>query len=118
MRTAYCIAFRGDRFLMVYNPRREGWEMPGGKVEEGESFIEAARREFREESGMDVIIVGGRETDDGMVFCGQVTGAAGRGEMEADLFDQLPERLAFPRCEYAPLIAWAREVLQGGSQVN
>ncbi len=114
MRTAYCIAFRGDRFLMVYNPRREGWEMPGGKVEEGESYIEAARREFREESGMEVVIVSGKDTDEGMVFCGEVTGIAGRGEMEIGFFDELPERLAFPICEYAPLIAWAREVLQSG----
>lgn len=113
MRTAYCIAFRGNRFLMVYNPRREGWEMPGGKVEEGESYIEAARREFLEESGMEVAIVSGKDTDDGMVFCGEVTGTAGRGEMEAGFFDELPEQLAFPICEYAPLIAWAREILQG-----
>ena len=113
MRTAYCIAFRGDCFLMVYNPRREGWEMPGGKVEDGESYIDAARREFREESGMDVVIVSGRNTDDGMVFCGEVSESEDRGEMEVDFFDQLPERLAFPRCEYAPLIAWAQEALRG-----
>lgn len=109
MRTAYCIAFRGDRFLMVYNPKRAGWEMPGGKVEEGEDHIDAARREFREESGMDVVIVVGKDTDDGMVFCGEVGGTVGRGEMEARFFDELPERLAFPLCEYAPLIAWARK---------
>ena len=113
MRTAYCIAFRGDRFLMVYNPKREGWEMPGGKVEEGEGDIDAAKREFREESGMDVTIVVGKGTDDGMVFCGEVGGIVGQGEMEARLFDELPERLAFPLCEYAPLIAWAREALRG-----
>ena len=79
MRTAYCIAFCGDRFLMVYNPKRNGWEMPGGKVEEGECDIEAARREFREECGMDVDIVCGLETEDGMVFCGEVRERIGQG---------------------------------------
>ena len=47
-----------------------------------------------------------------MVFCGEVGGIVGQGEMEARLFDELPERLAFPLCEYAPLIAWAREALR------
>lgn len=113
MRTAYCIAFCGDRFLMVYNPKRNGWEMPGGKVEEGECDIEAARREFREECGMDVDIVCGLETEDGMVFCGEVRERIGQGEMEMRLFDELPEQLSFPYCEYAPMIAWAREARRG-----
>ena len=113
MRTVYCIAFRGDEFLMVYNPKRQGWEMPGGKVEEGESDPEAVRREFREESGMDVTILGSRGTEDGTVFSGEVGGAFGQGEMETRMFAKLPERLAFPRCEYAPLIDWARKVRDG-----
>ena len=37
MRTAYAIAFDGDRFLMVWHNKRNGWEMPGGHVEEGET---------------------------------------------------------------------------------
>ncbi len=46
--------------LMVKSPRR-GWEIPGGQVEQGERPAEAAAREAREESGIDVRI------DD---FCG------------------------------------------------
>jgi 8-oxo-dGTP pyrophosphatase MutT (NUDIX family) len=37
--------------LLVRNPKR-GWEMPGGTVEQGETFTEALRREIREESGI------------------------------------------------------------------
>jgi len=108
MRTVYCIAFRGDRFLMVYNPKREGWEMPGGKVEEGESDLQAVRREFREEAGRKVLITGSMETSDGRVFSGEVCEAEGEGEMKCQLFAELPDRLAFPRAEYQPLIGWAR----------
>lgn len=39
--------------LLIKGPRR-GWEMPGGQVEEGESLIDAAVRETKEESGIDI----------------------------------------------------------------
>lgn len=42
--------------LLIKGPRR-GWEMPGGQVEEGESLQEAAIRETKEESGIDVEMV-------------------------------------------------------------
>lgn len=37
--------------LMIQSPER-GWEVPGGRVEEGEDLIEALVREIREESGV------------------------------------------------------------------
>ncbi|NMH69357.1 NUDIX domain-containing protein [Bacillus sp. RO3] len=42
--------------LLIKGPRR-GWEMPGGQVEEGESLKEAAIRETKEESGIDIEVV-------------------------------------------------------------
>ncbi|MDQ0430151.1 8-oxo-dGTP pyrophosphatase MutT (NUDIX family) [Planomicrobium stackebrandtii] len=41
--------------LLIKGPRR-GWEMPGGQVEEGESLKEAAIREAKEETGIDIRI--------------------------------------------------------------
>jgi len=108
MRTVYCIAFRDDEFLMVFNPKRGGWEMPGGKVEKGESDLEAIRREFAEETGMTLRALCCVETEEGSVFAGEVGEPAGEGEMDWCLFDALPEQLAFPSCEYLPLIEWAR----------
>ncbi|MEA3319667.1 MAG: NUDIX domain-containing protein [Bacillota bacterium] len=45
-----------NEVLLIKGPRR-GWEMPGGQVEEGESLKDAAIRETKEESGIDVEIV-------------------------------------------------------------
>lgn len=45
-----------DEILLIKGPRR-GWEMPGGQVEEGESLQDAAVRETKEESGINIEIV-------------------------------------------------------------
>jgi 8-oxo-dGTP diphosphatase len=50
--------FKGDKFLLSTRPNgtfMEGfWEFAGGKIEEGESEIEALKREFDEELGIQV----------------------------------------------------------------
>ena len=45
-----------NEILLIKGPRR-GWEMPGGQVEEGESLSDAAIRETKEESGIDIEII-------------------------------------------------------------
>ncbi len=45
-----------NEILLIKGPDR-GWEMPGGVVEAGESLKEAAVRETKEESGIDVEII-------------------------------------------------------------
>jgi 8-oxo-dGTP pyrophosphatase MutT (NUDIX family) len=49
----------GHRFLLVHE-RRHGqrWYLPAGRVELGETFVEAAIRETREEAGIDIAIDG------------------------------------------------------------
>ena len=110
MRSVYCVALRGDKFIMVFNPKRAGWEMPGGKEESGESDLEAAKREFLEETGREVHVIGCTDVDGVSVFAGEVGEIIGEGEMECCLFEDLPEPLSFPRVEYLPLILWARRV--------
>jgi 8-oxo-dGTP pyrophosphatase MutT (NUDIX family) len=46
------------RVLLVRDEGAPGWSDPGGKREPGESFEAAARREVREETGVDVELTG------------------------------------------------------------
>ncbi len=43
--------WHADRVLMVFDRWRQGWELPGGRLEPGESPRQAAVRELLEESG-------------------------------------------------------------------
>lgn len=44
------------RIALIQNSWTDGWFLPGGEVEAGESPEEAARREVREETGLDATI--------------------------------------------------------------
>lgn len=63
VRVLAAVVRRGERFLVCQRPahKRHGglWEFPGGKLESGESDAEAAKRELREELGVEVVEVGG-----------------------------------------------------------
>jgi len=55
-RSAYGVVLDGDRLLLV-NTRSTGkWSFPGGRCEAGETDAEAAIREIREETGIDVVV--------------------------------------------------------------
>lgn len=52
-----CIVFRGEHVLLVRRgkpPRIGQWSLPGGAQHIGETAEEAARRELREEAGIEV----------------------------------------------------------------
>ena len=108
LRTAYCVAMKDKKFLMVHNTKRNGWEMPGGKIESGESIEDAARRECLEESGYKVTVIAKRNIG----YCDVCACVLGEkvsdGEMESELFSELPDDLSFDTDEYEDVIAWAR----------
>jgi phosphatase NudJ len=56
---AAVVVRHGDRFLLVQERKHdEAWYLPAGRVEPGESLLEAAARETFEESGVDVRLIG------------------------------------------------------------
>lgn len=44
----------GPRVAVVHRPRRRDWSLPKGRVDAGETWLEAALREVAEETGCDV----------------------------------------------------------------
>ncbi len=54
---AICVIERSDgALLLIRNSYRTGWGFPGGFLKRGESPDDAARRETREEVGVDVVL--------------------------------------------------------------
>src|SRR5881409_2751187 len=51
---AVCLLQREGRLLMLRQPHREGWSLPGGLLDRRESAADAVRRELREEVGLDI----------------------------------------------------------------
>lgn len=58
----YVYGLRDGEVLFVRKQGSETWELPGGKIEPGETIEEAAMREFREETGLGLHIVASIET--------------------------------------------------------
>jgi 8-oxo-dGTP diphosphatase len=110
MDNSYAIAFKDDKFLMVWHNRRGGWEMPGGHIEEGETSEEAAAREYIEEAGYEIRIVATRDFGYSDV-CAAILGKKVNEdcEMRSELFETLPDTLSFPQAEYEDTVPWARE---------
>ncbi len=55
--TAGAIVMNDQKEILLIKGPPRGWEPPGGRVELGESIRDAAIRETKEESGMDIEII-------------------------------------------------------------
>ena len=142
MTFVYAVAFVDDMFVMVKNKLRETWEMPGGKVEQGEHEVDAIKREFSEETGMRFVPVAKTRLSGGVVFfgCAEKMGSwpwpedvrdkrlSEKAELsevpmsrtpkladdvsEVSLFDQLPRDISFRRNEYERMLQEARSAVK------
>jgi 8-oxo-dGTP diphosphatase len=52
VRAAGGVVVRDGRVCLVHRPRYDDWTLPKGKLDEGESFEDAALREVHEETGL------------------------------------------------------------------
>lgn len=51
---AVCVVEHDGEFLVLWQPHRRGWSLPGGLLGRGEEPRDAVRREVREEVGLDL----------------------------------------------------------------
>ena len=102
------------KILLSRHKERTTWETQGGHIENGETPLEAAKRELYEESGAVSYTISPvfdyRAGDDtssanGMVFMAEITELADLPDSEMKevrTFDQLPETLTYP--EITPVL--------------
>ena len=55
--TVLCLITDGDRMLLQNRVKEDwrGYTLPGGHVEPGESFVDAVKREMKEETGLEIL---------------------------------------------------------------
>jgi 8-oxo-dGTP diphosphatase len=49
-----CLVRNEDNQVLLIKHYKRGWEIPQGRVEEGENLLDALRREVREEAGVEI----------------------------------------------------------------
>jgi 8-oxo-dGTP diphosphatase len=49
-----CLVRNSNGEVLLIRNHKRGWEIPQGRVEEGESLVEALHREVREEAGVEI----------------------------------------------------------------
>ena len=99
-----CACKYNEKYVFSYNKKRNGWEIPGGHIEKGETWYDAAKREVYEETGaLDVnikpVCVYKIESFALLCYCeiDKIGELPDKSEMSEIMFsDELPDNLSFP----------------------
>ena len=99
-----CVSKYKDQYVFSYNKKRNGWEIPGGHIEKGETWKDAVKREMYEETGatkidVEPICVYKISTFGLLCYCEilELEELPKEYEMEKIIFsNSLPDNLTFP----------------------
>lgn len=105
-----------DKWVFCKHKERDTWEIPGGHIEEGETWMEAAKRELHEETGatkVEIKPICLYAVSKYAMLCYATIEELGdlpESEIEKiDFFDDLPENLTYPW--HAKFFEKAKEIL-------
>ncbi len=103
------VVIKKDSFLLIKNKNR-GWEFPGGKIKLNKKQKKAAKREFKEETGYNLVnpdlLV---KKNKGYFYTGVLGPKRNNKERNIRFFKELPNNLSFNKNEYRELIELAKK---------
>lgn len=98
-----CVSRYKGKWVFCKHKQRDTWEIPGGHIEAGEDYKEAAQRELYEETGATDIILEPvclySISSFGMLCFAEITNLGDLPESEIEkigFFEDIPENLTYP----------------------
>lgn len=98
-----CVAKYNGKWVFCKHKQRQTWEIPGGHIEPGETWQQAAKRELDEETGAtdaDIIPVCLYSISTYGMLCfaniKQLSSLPNSEIEKIDFFDDLPKKLTYP----------------------